>query len=158
MLHDSIYSFLLVGYSCLLSAGVLHALLGLKVSSWCICGERCTPCPPTPLTSCSLVGLKFLSHFLTFNSLNIMWPRIFCFTLQYTCCLRFTYMELFVCIFHQMGACISIYLSKHSFTLLSLCFPPQNTLFTPIVENSVLHIGNIIPLLFFRIISLWSSN
>ena len=48
----SICAFLLVRYSCLLSAGVLHALLCLKVYSWCICGERCTPRPPTPL-SCS---------------------------------------------------------------------------------------------------------
>ena len=33
VLHDSIYSFPLVRYSCLLSAGVLHALLCLKVYS-----------------------------------------------------------------------------------------------------------------------------
>ena len=38
----------LVRYSCLLSAGVLHALLCLKVYFWCNCGERCTPHPPTP--------------------------------------------------------------------------------------------------------------
>ena len=36
VLCDSLYSFLLVRYSCLLSAGVLHALLCLKVYSWCI--------------------------------------------------------------------------------------------------------------------------
>ena len=54
VLHGSIYSFPLVRYSCLLSAGVLHALLCLKVYSWCIHGERWTPCPPTPLPSCSL--------------------------------------------------------------------------------------------------------
>ena len=34
------------------SAGVLPALLCLKLYSWCICGERCTPHPPT-LPSCS---------------------------------------------------------------------------------------------------------
>ena len=45
----SIYSFPLVRSSCPLSAGVLHALLCLKLYSWCICGERHTPCPPTPL-------------------------------------------------------------------------------------------------------------
>ena len=50
---SSIYSFPLVRYSCLLSTGVLHALLCLKGYSWCICGERCTLCPPTPLPSCS---------------------------------------------------------------------------------------------------------
>ena len=53
LLCGSIYSFPLVSYSCPLSAGVLHALLCLKVYSWCIRGERCTPCPPTPLPSCS---------------------------------------------------------------------------------------------------------
>ena len=36
VLHGSIYSFLLVKYFHLLSAGVLHALLCLKVYSWCI--------------------------------------------------------------------------------------------------------------------------
>ena len=40
-------------YSCPLSASILHALLCLKVYSWCIRGERCIPCPPTPLPSCS---------------------------------------------------------------------------------------------------------
>ena len=45
--------FLLVRYSSLLSAGVLHALLYLKVYSWCIRGERCIPCPPNPPPSCS---------------------------------------------------------------------------------------------------------
>ena len=49
-----IYSFPLVRYSFPLSAGVLHALLCLKVYNWCIRGERCTPCPPTPPPSCSL--------------------------------------------------------------------------------------------------------
>ena len=53
ILQDSIHSFPLVRYSCPLSAGVLHALLCLKVYSWCIHGETCIPCPPTPLPSCS---------------------------------------------------------------------------------------------------------
>ena len=48
-LCGSIYSFLLVRYTYMLSAGVLQALLCLKVYSWCIHGERCIPCPPTPL-------------------------------------------------------------------------------------------------------------
>ena len=34
-----------------------NALHCLKVSSWCVYGERCTPRPPTPLPSCSLPGL-----------------------------------------------------------------------------------------------------
>ena len=53
VLCGSIYSFPLIRYSCLLSAGVLHALLCLKVYSWCIHGERCTPRPPTPPPSYS---------------------------------------------------------------------------------------------------------
>ena len=50
-LHGPIYSFPLVRYSCLLSPGILQALLCLKVYSRCIDGERCTPHPPTPLPS-----------------------------------------------------------------------------------------------------------
>ena len=53
VLHGSVYSFPLVRYSCPLSVGVLHALLCLKVYSWCIREERCTPHPPTPPPSCS---------------------------------------------------------------------------------------------------------
>ena len=48
-----------------LSAGVLHALLCLKVCSWCIYGEKCTPRPPTSPPSCSLLGLDILM--LTFS-------------------------------------------------------------------------------------------
>ena len=62
----SIYSFPLLRYSCLLSAGVLHALLCLKAYPWCIRGERCTPRPPTPPPSCSLC----VKHLMYINSLN----------------------------------------------------------------------------------------
>ena len=51
VLCGSLYSFLLVMYSCLLSAGVLPAFLYLKVYSWCILGERCIHLPTPP--SCS---------------------------------------------------------------------------------------------------------
>ena len=54
VLCGSVYSFPLVRYSCPLLAGVVHALLCLTVYSWCIHGERYTPCPPTPPPSCSL--------------------------------------------------------------------------------------------------------
>ena len=53
VLRGSIYSFPLVRHSCRLSAGFLHAPLSLKVYSRYICGERCTPRLPTPLSSCS---------------------------------------------------------------------------------------------------------
>ena len=49
----SIFSFPLTRYSCPLSAGICMHLC-LKVHSWCIHGERCTPDPPTPPPSCSL--------------------------------------------------------------------------------------------------------
>ena len=61
--RGSVYSFPLVRYSCPLSAGVLHALLCLKVCSCCIGGERCTPRPPTPPPSCSLCYLFFNQYF-----------------------------------------------------------------------------------------------
>ena len=47
VLHGSTYSFPLIKHSCLFSAGILHALLCLKVYSWCIRGERCTSRLPT---------------------------------------------------------------------------------------------------------------
>ena len=59
VLRGSRYTFPLVRSSCPLSAGVLHALLCLKMCSWCIRRERCTPHPPTPPPSCSPQ-----SHFL----------------------------------------------------------------------------------------------
>ena len=61
VLHGSIYYFPLVRYSCPLSAGTLHTLLCLKVYSWCIRGERCTPRPPTPPPSCSSHTLLFFN-------------------------------------------------------------------------------------------------
>ena len=74
ILRGYIYSIPLVRYSCPLSAGVLHAILCLKVYSWYICGERCTPHPPPPSPSCSLLGLFKISDmrdsqkiFKTFN-------------------------------------------------------------------------------------------
>ena len=54
VLRGCICYFLLVRSFCLLSAGVLHALLRLKVCSWCIHGERGTPHPPATSPSCSL--------------------------------------------------------------------------------------------------------
>ena len=59
VLRESIYSFPLVRSSWPLSAGVLHALLCLKMYSWCICGERCIPCPPTPPSACSPLPVLF---------------------------------------------------------------------------------------------------
>ena len=56
--YQSIYSFPLVRSPCLLSVGVLHALLCLNVYFWCIPGKRCTPCPPT-LPSCSPSDVEF---------------------------------------------------------------------------------------------------
>ena len=52
-LHQSIYSFPVLRYSCPPSTDVLQDLPCLKVYSWYILAERCTPCLPTPLPSCS---------------------------------------------------------------------------------------------------------
>ena len=60
VLRGSIYSFQLVRSSCPLPAVVLHALLCLEVYSWCIHGERCTPCPPILPPSCSPQLFGFL--------------------------------------------------------------------------------------------------
>ena len=72
VLRGSMYSFPLVRSSCLLSAGVLHVLLCLKVYSWCIHGERCTSHPPTPQPSCSL-----LFYFLLEDK-NSQWEFAIC--------------------------------------------------------------------------------
>ena len=81
VLPGSIYSLPLVRYSCLFSAGVLHALLYLKVYSWCTHRERCTPGLPTPLSSCSLLILNFkpalsLSSFTLIKRLFGSYPLI----------------------------------------------------------------------------------
>ena len=70
VLLGSIHSLPLVRDSCLFLAGVPHAPLCLKVYSWCIHEERCTPHSPTPLPSCSSDQ--------TYNlfSLNIMLPLL----------------------------------------------------------------------------------
>ena len=63
VLCGSTYSFPLVTYSCRLSACVLHVLLCLKAYSWCVCGDRFTPCSPAPPSSCSpsLIFFFFLT-------------------------------------------------------------------------------------------------
>ena len=71
-LCGSIYSFPLVRYSCLLSTDVLHVLLCLKVYSWGIRGERCTPRSPTPLPSVLL-----LFSLLTIQFTQKTWKWIF---------------------------------------------------------------------------------
>jgi len=53
VLRGFIYSFPVVRYSCPLSAGVLQALLCLKMYSWCVQGERCIAPATTTLPSCS---------------------------------------------------------------------------------------------------------
>ena len=70
VLCASIYSFPLVRHSCPFSAGVLHALLCLKVYSWCIHGEKCTARPPTPPPSS-----RFL--FLNLLILSSIWSALF---------------------------------------------------------------------------------
>ena len=77
VLHGTIYPSPLIRCSCLLSAGVLHALLCLKVYSWCIRGGRCTPRPPTPPPSWSLSPYGFINPEIAFPDkmtyLLILW-------------------------------------------------------------------------------------
>ena len=70
VLYGCIYSFLVVRSSCLLSAGVPHAHLCLKVCSWCIHAERCTPHPPTPLPPCSLTLVLSAKNRCRFSALT----------------------------------------------------------------------------------------
>ena len=67
ILHSSIYSFPLVRSFCPLSAGVLPALLCLKVYSWCIHGERCTP------LSTYSSAILFSSKFSYFKLEHVLW-------------------------------------------------------------------------------------
>ena len=69
VLRGSICSFPLVRSSCPLSAGGLHALLCLKLYSWCIHGERCAPCPPSSLPAGSLLIFFMYQKFWYFVSL-----------------------------------------------------------------------------------------
>ena len=78
VLRGSVYSFPLVRYACPLSADVLHAVLCLQVYSWCIRGERCTPRPPTPLPSYSLLPPIFLRRSLIFPLLLFSSTFIHC--------------------------------------------------------------------------------
>ena len=72
VLRGSIYCFPLVRYSCLLSAGVPHALLCLKVYNWCIRGERCTPYSPTPPPSSYVLDFAFIVFVFNVISKNIL--------------------------------------------------------------------------------------
>ena len=80
VLRGSIFSFPLVRYSSLLSAGVPHAFVCVKVYSWCICGERCTPRSPTPPPSCSTpaqfnILMLIYCHCISQTFLNILTSR-----------------------------------------------------------------------------------
>ena len=70
--RGSLCSFPLVRYSCLLSAGVPHALLCLKVYNWCIRGERCTPYSPTPPPSSYVLDFAFIVFVFNVKSKNIL--------------------------------------------------------------------------------------
>ena len=74
VLHGFIYSFPLCRYSCLFLAGILPAVLCLKVYSWCIHGERCIPCPPAPPPSLGFKkicpSLKSSAHFSSFSRIR----------------------------------------------------------------------------------------
>ena len=70
---ESIFSFLLVRYSDMLSVGVLHALVCLKVHSWCIRGERCIQ-RPTTLPASSFFLERTLETPLEFKKIKTVNP------------------------------------------------------------------------------------
>ena len=72
VLRGSMYSFPLIRYSYLVLAGVLHALLCLKVYSWCIRGKTCTPGPPTPPPSCSLLLVLLILQKMSPNIYQVL--------------------------------------------------------------------------------------
>ena len=66
--HGSVYSFPLVRYSRPLSAHILHALLCLRMYSWCISGERLYSMPTyssTIFNRCFLTGILKKYNILT---------------------------------------------------------------------------------------------
>ena len=94
VLHGSVYSFPLVRYSCLLSAGVLLALLCLTMYSWCISGEGCTPRLPTPPPSCSLSHTEHFVytesifwHLKCYRKLHYICSFILCLYVVFVLCL-----------------------------------------------------------------------
>ena len=95
ILHGSLCSFPVVRYSCLLSAGVLHALLCLQVCSWCISRERYIPRSPTPLPSCS--PSKIGHPFMFSNSLDFQYELL---SLYILCIFQLGFLDMcaFVCV------------------------------------------------------------
>ena len=77
VLRGSIYSFPLVRYSCPLSVGVLHALLCLKVYSWCNLEERSTSTySSTVLFSLSKYSTSLRGSLVPLHSLPLGWYHL----------------------------------------------------------------------------------
>ena len=82
VLCGSIYSFPSARDSSPFSAGDPQARLCLKVYFWGICGETCTPCPPTPPPSCSSSRRLSFSPFYSLE-LSIQVGLFFYFSLAF---------------------------------------------------------------------------
>ena len=106
---SSIYSFLLVRYSCPLSAGVRLALLCLMVYSWCISGERCTQRPPTPPPSCSLYW-KIFDHSLNFIACDWCVYVFYFFLVQSWSVLSYKFVQFFQVV-HFIGVYMLVVVS-----------------------------------------------
>ena len=100
--------FQLVRYSCLLSAGVLNALLCLKVYSWWIRGDRCTPRPPTPPPSCSLLIFLMYRKLWYFVSLVIKRIDHFCHVLFWICYQDYPRLRKWALFFYSLNKFIKI--------------------------------------------------
>ena len=77
VLCGSTYSFLLGRHACPLSAGVLHALLCLKVHSWCIRGEMYS----MSTYSSAILFSSIIYYFISFSVIYI--EHILSFNLKY---------------------------------------------------------------------------
>ena len=102
-------SFLLLRSSCPLSAGVQHALLCLKVYSWCISGERCTQRPPTPPPSCSLYW-KIFDHSLNFIACDWCVYVFYFFLVQSWSVLSYKFVQFFQVV-HFIGVYMLVVVS-----------------------------------------------
>ena len=124
VLRGSICSFLLVRSCCLLSAGALHTLLCLKVYSWWIRGDRCTPRPPTPLPSCSHLIFLMYRKFWYFVSSIIKRIGHFCHVLFWICYqdyLRLRKWALFFCSLEKFIE-IAVHVTSYYFNACRIYF------------------------------------
>ena len=97
VLPGFIYSFPLVMYSCLLSDGVLHALLCLKVCSWCNRGEMySTSTPPPSFSPLDLIFTKCKQLFLYCSFPKVPCLFVCLFNLRHSLLLNYLFTTMYI--------------------------------------------------------------